>query len=106
MKETRYSESWSGCLLYWSEAACAGRQVLRAEEEKRLAAAKKVEDERRLREQEEKKQRELEEKRRRLEEAEKKRQLLEQASKATAGGKIKISKSGDQVGQVARREEL
>ena len=39
----------------------------------------------------------MEEKRRRLEEAEKKRQLLEQASKATAGGKIKISKSGDTV---------
>ena len=56
-----------------------------------------MEDERRLREQEEKKQREMEEKRRRLEEAEKKRQLLEQASKATAGGKIKISKSGDTV---------
>ena len=64
-----------------------------------------MEDERRLREQEEKKQRELEEKRRRLEEAEKKRQLLEQASKATAGGKIKISKSGDQVSQVARWSE-
>ncbi|XP_037070190.1 troponin T, skeletal muscle-like isoform X1 [Pollicipes pollicipes] len=75
----------------------AKRKVLRAEEEKRLAAAKKVEDERRLREEQEKKQREQEEKRRRLEEAEKKRQLLEQASKATAGGKIKISKSNDPV---------
>lgn len=84
----------------------AKRKVLRAEEEKRLAAAKKVEDERRLREEQEKKQREQEEKRRRLEEAEKKRQLLEQASKATAGGKIKISKSNDPVSATPSKAEV